>query len=85
MKPTVESIKAAIDCADRIEENARMGVLALERAKVLFESGCPKAASNELALARDYLGTLRRSQTAALANIDAALDTAEVSTKGGVK
>jgi hypothetical protein len=75
-KPTTESIKRAYDHARAIE---RAGAAALENlhgALRLFEHDSTRASIRDLQRARAELVSLRRTQTAALENIDAAIKSA---------
>jgi hypothetical protein len=76
MKPTTDSIKAARESVEKIAENSRDAAQCLWAAQRLFEHDAPAATVKELDDARTLLVMLRRTQTAALENIDAALDSA---------
>lgn len=73
MKPTIESIGAAISAAANIRDSGDGAAHDLWAAKVALECSSPKRARAELTGARERLINLRRTQTAALANIDDAL------------
>jgi hypothetical protein len=81
-KPTVDSITAAYHSAESIAASAREACERLHAARRLFESDAhSQVFIRELQAARGPLAFLRRTQTAALENIDAAL----ASAKGGAK
>ena len=77
MKPTTDSIQAAFDLAAQLDINAHTAMLQLASAKVAFQCGSPKTAVDFLAAARAHLDNIRRTQTAILAHIDSALESAK--------
>ncbi len=81
MKPTTESIKAAFDCVADIDAKIAPAQIQLAKAQAFFESDSPQRCIRELQAARSHLAHLRRTQTAALSNIDEAIDSA----KGGAR
>ena len=76
-KPTTESIKAATESAERLHSLTKTAACALHSARHLFAAAAPGRCIEQLELAREALRTLRRTQTAALENIDAALASAK--------
>lgn len=73
MKPTLESILAARGLVVDIESAADTSGVQLAQAKTALECSSPDRCKSILTAARSHLVRLRRTQTAALANIDAAL------------
>lgn len=77
VKPTTESIKAAHEAANRLAESALSAAKHLHTARLLFEYdvSAPRVVE-QLERAKEFLVTLRRTQTAALENIEDAIKSA---------
>lgn len=73
MKPTTASIDAARRQSDSISEAARCASVCLSISAALYKSDVDGKALESLRAARDWLITLRRTQSAALRNIDEAI------------
>ncbi|HTD68076.1 MAG TPA: hypothetical protein VK846_16245 [Candidatus Limnocylindria bacterium] len=75
-KATTESILAAICAVRSLRENTSDAAVCLYAARELFMADASAASVAQLNLARAQLVRLRRTQTAALENIDAAIASA---------
>jgi hypothetical protein len=82
-KPTTDSIRAAYHQAESIAAAAREACERLHAAMRLVESDAHRMAAREIQAARGALASLRRTQTAALSNIDAAHASAVAATPWG--
>ena len=80
MKPTTESITNAIRAVRSLRDETTDAAVCLYAARALFIHDAPEASCAELNAARAARVRLRRTQTAALENIDAAIASA-----GGAK
>jgi hypothetical protein len=83
MTPTHDIIRAAGDAAFKIASAGRDAQRCIDNAAVAWELDAPAWTIRSLQDARDYLVRLRRSQTAAIDNIDAAIASAQ--TNQGLK
>jgi hypothetical protein len=73
MKPTLDSINRASAHATTIELNAGAAVIFLAVAGALYQTDSTDASLKALRRAREQLVNLRRTQTAALEQIDEAI------------
>ena len=75
MKPTLENVTAAFRSAQYLNAQTQNAMLHLTAANTAHVCTSPAKARQHITAARRSLESLRRTQTAALANIDEALKT----------
>lgn len=76
MKPTLDSINAALQGAQTLEGAGHEASVNLYAARELFQSDVTRRSVELLRRARADLISIRRTQTAVLENIDAAISSA---------
>jgi len=77
MKATLDSISAALRIVQTIADQTRRAEIRLHCANTAFVFDATRGSIEELQRARDALSSLRRSQNAAIQNIDDAILTAK--------
>jgi hypothetical protein len=82
MKPTLDNIKAALDSAEALHKLTKGAASSLHAARQLWQVDATDATRYHVRQARRDLVKLRRTQTAALRNIDEALASIDETIKG---